>query len=1052
MKKGVITFNFILLFLWLNAQFDNCANASFEFGTREGYRTYLGSIDGRGNVVIQDPRADDDRHKIMHITDGHDPIAARYCELNKILPVVPPEGGQYAMRLGNSKNGAQAERVVLQFAVTPELTFFLLRYAVILDDPRHEAFEQPRFELRILDEAGDVFPCGEYKVRAAENIPGFEQCGSWRIRPWTTAGFELQSFLGQTIQIEILTTDCSRGGHAGYAYFDATCKPLEIQLEGYCPGNTSARMRVTDGFVKYKWNTGDTTNTINIINPIPGTAYAVTVTSATGCTLTLTETLPTLQELPAPKFHFLPDTTICLSNRLWVHPTGEHLNEVFSPDLGFSADSFLLAPINTTTYTFVSTDKYGCRSDSFDFTIHVDTLSTIISVYSVDIDSTSCFDAADGRIQIETDAHSILWSNSSTSNTILGLEAGTYTTTLTDEFGCRISRSYSVRAPPELKLDRFEVEAVRCYGEANGAIRLFPSGGNGPYRFNNGEETSLQFSMSELPSGSYDFMVTDQRRCVIEKNIFVPQPEKLKTAITQDSVSCAEGKDGAAIVNITGGTTPYIANWDDPDRQQTPRAINLIKGLYRVRVTDINGCMAADSIMVEEPTPLLIDLITQDSASCHAAADGRARVFPSGGTPGYAYVWNDVGSQTGRVASGLTAGVFSVIVQDRKGCTVSEQVEVLAPPPIVLTFAQDSVTCNRGQDGMASVAAAGGNGGFQYHWPEISWEGPNSDNLPAGVYKAVVTDRKNCRQMGTVAVKEPPPIIIRTTRQFFPNCREGKPGITIVAAEGGSGGFQYLWETGGATDTIKSFEPGFFDLAVVDRKGCRQPGEAEIKGLQVDILAAGPFVNQYQAICNGDELKLSAKANQAIETFNWYSSETLPCKNCSGFSLSPIDSAYYQVNVIDINGCKDTASLFIPLNRFQLSIDVASNFLDNGRTVCYGEELRLSAISHPEIAVLKWQADQAFSCDDCLETIVRPSDSDRYIVKAKAVNGCSSQAEKLVVVNKIACEQFIPNAFSPNGDGLNDVFYIPSSKAAQRVLYLQIFVKWGNLVFEIQNC
>ena len=75
-----------------------------------------------------------------------------------MLPVVPEDGGQYTLRLGNSQSGSKAERVVLSFTVTPELTFFLLRYAVILNDPDHAAFEQPRFELRILDENGEIFP------------------------------------------------------------------------------------------------------------------------------------------------------------------------------------------------------------------------------------------------------------------------------------------------------------------------------------------------------------------------------------------------------------------------------------------------------------------------------------------------------------------------------------------------------------------------------------------------------------------------------------------------------------------------------------------------------------------------------------------------------------------------------------------------------------------------------------------------------------------------------------------------------------------------------
>ncbi len=144
MKRALILVCLIYCQWSLLAQ--NCFNAGFETGTLEGYETFMGDILEDGTVTIPYPGPGFNRHTVVHRDEDPDPIAAEFCDINSILPPVPNGGGQFAMRLGNSSAGAQAERVVLNFTVTEELTYFLLLFAVVLNDPDHEHFEQPRFE------------------------------------------------------------------------------------------------------------------------------------------------------------------------------------------------------------------------------------------------------------------------------------------------------------------------------------------------------------------------------------------------------------------------------------------------------------------------------------------------------------------------------------------------------------------------------------------------------------------------------------------------------------------------------------------------------------------------------------------------------------------------------------------------------------------------------------------------------------------------------------------------------------------------------------------
>lgn len=579
----------------------NCLNAGFEDGSLSGYTTYLGRISTNGTVTIETPGSNDRQHKIMHISDGFDPIAENFCSENKLLPVVPPDAGEYTLRLGNSSSGAQAERVLLNFTVTPELTFFLLRYAVILNDPNHAPFEQPRFELRILDENGQIFPCGEYQVRSAENIPGFETCsGNWRVRPWTTVGFELQSFLGQNIQIEILTTDCAQGGHAGYAYLDVSCQPLEINLEGYCPDNTDCTMRVTDGFINYKWNTGDTTNAINIQNPLAGTAYQVTVTSATGCTLVLSETIPNLEELPKPVFSSEPDRTFCRDTAIWFQPKGQHLNKIHSPNLEKTADSFLLKTAITTNYSFIATDSYGCQSDTLQFRIKI-----APPTISSKIDSLECTGDSNGQIQLAVQSDFLpiqyKWDSGPSTATMTNLTKGTYTVTISDNIHCTNTATFTLLEPDSLILDLFEINPIICHGAADGKVGISSKGGIPPYALEMNNQPYFKAAIDNLSAGNYSFSLMDANGCSTKKNIQLINPLPIKIDAVATAVSCFGDTDGTINLIIEGGRPNYQISWNDARYEGENNMTGLMAGDYITTITDELGCTITKKVTVFEP-------------------------------------------------------------------------------------------------------------------------------------------------------------------------------------------------------------------------------------------------------------------------------------------------------------------------------------------------------------------------------------------------------------------------------------------------------------------
>lgn len=214
------------------------------------------------------------------------------------LPFLP-EGENAVVRLGNDSPWGNAEAISYRFVVNPDSAILLLKFAVVLEDPGHPAYAQPRFVMRILDTAGQlVDPCAEYDVTAG-SIPGFltYTSGSYKVRwrPWTNVGIDLSDYAGQIVQLQFLTYDCDWWGHFGYAYFTASCVSNKLKLNG-CNGD-QVTLEAPSDFESYVWDNGEIgAVTTYIVN---GTTFAnCVITSATGCSFTLCGTISSDLEIP----------------------------------------------------------------------------------------------------------------------------------------------------------------------------------------------------------------------------------------------------------------------------------------------------------------------------------------------------------------------------------------------------------------------------------------------------------------------------------------------------------------------------------------------------------------------------------------------------------------------------------------------------------------------------------------------------------------------------------------------------------------------------------
>lgn len=214
------------------------------------------------------------------------------------LQMIPP-GHTKSIRLGNSNNGAEAEKISYTVNVTPSSNLFVYKYAVVLEDPQHPATQQPKFEAKILNSSGMLIGggCGVYTVFSGQSGQNFQSCGGVKWLPWTVVGIDLSAYVGQTIEIEFTTWDCLQGGHFGYAYLAAECLPLSIDVN-LCSGSQTLTLTAPPGFQSYSWQPGNLNGQqVTIQNPTLNQTYTCTMSTFSNqgtCSVDLTvQAIPT---------------------------------------------------------------------------------------------------------------------------------------------------------------------------------------------------------------------------------------------------------------------------------------------------------------------------------------------------------------------------------------------------------------------------------------------------------------------------------------------------------------------------------------------------------------------------------------------------------------------------------------------------------------------------------------------------------------------------------------------------------------------------------------
>jgi hypothetical protein len=352
-------------------------------------------------------------------------------------------------------------------------------------------------------------------------------------------------------------------------------------------------------------------------------------------------------------------------------------------------------------------------------------------------------------------------------------------------------------------------------------------------------------------------------------------------------------------------------------------------GSYTCIITDGNGCTHQQTVSITEPAPVVASVSAQANVSCNNGNNGSLAVTASGGTGSLTYAWTPAGGNAA-TATGLTAGTYTCTITDANGCTATVSATVTEPGAITSSVsAQTSVSCNSGNDGSATITAAGGTGSLTYSWAPAGGNAATATGLSAGIYTVTITDANSCTHTQTVNITEPNAVTATITAQTNITCNAGTDGAATVTASGGTGILTYAWApAGGTAATATGLAPGIYTVTVTDANSCTATATVNITQ-PTAITSSVSSVTDATCGNNNGSATISAAGGTGVLSYSW-----APTGGTAA-TATGLGAGGYTVTITDASGCTHTQFVAVsnlggPTVVVTSSINVSCNGGSNG--------------------------------------------------------------------------------------------------------------------------
>jgi len=692
----------------------------------------------------------------------------------------------------------------------------------------------------------------------------------------------------------------------------------------------------------------------------------------------------------------------------------------------------------------------------------------------VEIEKTdiTCHNFNDGKVTAiasgGTPPYSYEWNGYIQGETMSNLIQGNYSVIVTDSAGCTGSATIFIDNPPQLTYSISPNQGI-CFGE-QAEISVIANGGVEPYTYAWSDDPANNVDtriVSPEITSQYTVTVYDANHCTFPAQtttVIVSQPISILPNV--ENVLCHGVCEGSTVLDITGGIPPFAITWTNVDDNTISTNVtdswdNLCAGNYEVSLTDLYGCEGSASFTITEPDTMYLTILS-GNATCYGYTDGFVQVEATGGVPYtnefgpfYQYEWsNGLGADS--LAVGY--GTYYVTVSDANGCSHVGVAFVDQPEDIYVTPPWGGQICI-GESFSTYVAATGGLGPYEFIWygsDNTIWYGDGLNVSPevTTIYQLTTIDSRGCfGPVQTIQVKVHLPIKINEISSSKDDICLGENLTVDIDYEGGNGGpYTITTPTYGIVNTPFNFNPdstGYYVFTVAD--DCGSPVAKDSIYVVVHEAPKVAFFADKTSSCPPGTIYFTNVDEEINNTYLWNFGD-------GGFSVEKDPNhTYDKTGTYTVSltawteyGCKKTKTynnlIFIhPKPRAEFTASPA-----------------LVSILNPEITVENFSEGGTAYFWNFGDGETPDAWSDDKNPRKYTYNYVGEYDITLIIKNQYECIDSIhkkvrvhdeyafyaPDAFTPNGDGINDYFHLIGHGIDKKQFYMVIYDRFGIKVFE----
>ncbi len=809
--------------------------------------------------------------------------------------------------------------------------------------------------------------------------------------------------------------------------------------------------------INFNW-VGPDSFTTNLKSPFVSEAgfYEVTIIAANGCQTK--RTIFIVKDTIAPFDSIIGDTLNCKNSSVTLQLNGNSIKDSIlwtGPAFFRSNLDKIDITIPGVYYLNVISSRNGCvKFDSVDIPI-----DTVTPVFQIEIDSVTCSRSMALIRLTSVDINDEVQWYLPNGDTILGASfqsefLGMYRFKIVSENGCQVYDSVLVESSTDKPSFRLFADSITCFNPV-AQVRILSAMNNLSYRIIRPDqsEDSAQSILTTIP-GWHIAIAKNLSDCITVDSIFVHDFTTPPIIFFSDSIfNClTKGNASLSLINAQFGSS---ITWVLPNGMFSSDSIikNPDAGKYIATLTNQFGCSGMDSIIIFYDTTLQFSSFIVDTFSCdHPLVEINWSTTNS--NPSYKITGTDTSIQSNILPIILNKpGDYQIEIEGSNFCKIDTIFRVVADTSLpIVSIQYDSINCfnqsNRillnSTDTIAST----------WILPDASVVNGNSlTTTQSGLFYYQVKLLKNGCILSdsiTIGIDTISPIFELLVLDSL-NCQDSPIRIQANFSSPDSN-FIFLWTSFGGQfldriDSSKTIvkQGGRYFLSMTGKvNGCESMREIDLTRIPQPILAVD--LNLEQDLCLENDNSLLEVTNVVGGNLPFYFSlDSLNYSSVSNWKDLP--PGYQKVYIRDTRDCNYDTSIFISAT-FPLTLKVASD-----TTISFGSSVRLKALVNKDSIALRsilWSPSDFLGCITCLSTISKPDYDIEYHVMVEDTNGClASDLVKITITKEVTV--YWPNAFSPNGDLVNDDFYILLDESVLKVNEFSIFDRWGNRLYQINN-